>query len=165
VTKYGSNPTIANLFDLANQALGNCGNIPNNMLSPINDAVSMINEKFDGCKWGTFQGNGSGTAPIYTGGDPNASQDQDAVIDLNVMPNPFVNSTTIEFSISKDSHVTLEVYNMMGIKIATLVNYNVFANETHSLTFTADASTGSGMLIGILRTEYGTKVIRMLMSH
>ncbi len=37
-------------------------------------------------------------------------------------PNPFNPSTTIEYSISKQSYVTLEVYNILGRNLETLVN-------------------------------------------
>ncbi len=165
ISMYGPFPTVANLFDLANKALGSCSNISPGMFSPINDAVTMINEKFDGCKWATFQGNGSNTNPVNSGIDPITPEDQPAQINLSVMPNPFANSTAIKFSVSKSSHVTLELYNIMGSKIATLVDQNVNADETITYPYTADAALGSGMFICILRTEYGNKVTRMLMTH
>ncbi|MFA3783786.1 cohesin domain-containing protein [Melioribacteraceae bacterium 4301-Me] len=37
-------------------------------------------------------------------------------------PNPFNPSTTIEFEIPKQTHVTLEIYNILGQKVAELVN-------------------------------------------
>jgi plastocyanin len=37
-------------------------------------------------------------------------------------PNPFNPATTISFSLSKQSHVTLEIYNSLGEKVSTLVS-------------------------------------------
>lgn len=40
----------------------------------------------------------------------------------NAYPNPFNPTTTIEFSISKDSFVNIEVFDVLGHKIQTLIN-------------------------------------------
>ncbi|MFQ5582900.1 MAG: T9SS type A sorting domain-containing protein, partial [Calditrichia bacterium] len=37
-------------------------------------------------------------------------------------PNPFNPVTTIEFDLRQASHVTLEIYNVMGQKVTTLIN-------------------------------------------
>jgi uncharacterized lipoprotein YddW (UPF0748 family) len=65
-------------------------------------------------------------------------------------PNPFNPTTVIEFSVPVASHVTLEVYNMLGQKVATLVNNTVSAG-THRSEF--DASTlGSGVYLYLMRS-------------
>ena len=71
-----------------------------------------------------------------------------AVKDLNLMPtefslnqnypNPFNPSTKISFSLAHDGNAKLVVFNILGEKVATLVNSNMTAG-THDVSF--DAST------------------------
>jgi|WetSurMetagenome_2_1015567.scaffolds.fasta_scaffold40749_2 hypothetical protein len=51
-------------------------------------------------------------------------------------PNPFNPSTKIEFSLPKQSQVTLKVYNLIGQEVATLVN-EVLGAGNHSTSFNA----------------------------
>lgn len=52
-------------------------------------------------------------------------------------PNPFNPSTTINYSIPKESNVTLKVYNILGSEVKTLVNEKQSVNN---YTITADFS-------------------------
>jgi len=56
-------------------------------------------------------------------------------------PNPFNPVTTIEYSVPKRSHVTIEVYNVLGQKVRTLVDREESAG---SYTITWDGRTNSG---------------------
>ncbi|MBU0472898.1 MAG: T9SS type A sorting domain-containing protein [Bacteroidetes bacterium] len=57
-------------------------------------------------------------------------------------PNPFNPSTLIRFSIPEVSKVTLSVYNLLGQKVASLVNKNMNAGN-HEINFNANGlSTG-----------------------
>jgi hypothetical protein len=49
-------------------------------------------------------------------------------------PNPFNPTTTINFSLAKASDVTLSVYNLLGQKVATVIN-KYLASGTHSYQF------------------------------
>jgi len=69
----------------------------------------------------------------------------------NNYPNPFNPTTTINFQVPQDGHVTLTVYNMVGQKVATLVNGNVSAGY-HSVVWDA-ATHPSG--IYLYRIEAG----------
>ena len=60
-------------------------------------------------------------------------------------PNPFNPSTSISFSLAKESQVNLSVYNLLGEKVATLVNI-VLAAGSHTVDFTATNLT-SGMYL------------------
>jgi hypothetical protein len=57
-------------------------------------------------------------------------------------PNPFNPSTQIDFSLAADSKVTLNVYSLLGEKVATLVNSNLTAG-VHQVNFDA-ANLNSG---------------------
>lgn len=50
-------------------------------------------------------------------------------------PNPFTGQTTIEFTVSKDTPVTLSVSDANGRKIATLLNNEAKTKGTHQLIF------------------------------
>ncbi len=56
-------------------------------------------------------------------------------------PNPFNNSTVISYSIDKRTHVSLDIYNLLGQKIVTLVDDIRDAGEYREI-WQADVSTG-----------------------
>jgi len=58
-------------------------------------------------------------------------------------PNPFNPSTTIQYSIPKESSVTLKVYDILGNKVATLVNEDIHRG-VYSINFNA-----SGLASGV----------------
>jgi hypothetical protein len=60
-------------------------------------------------------------------------------------PNPFNPSTTFEFALPKASHVTIELYNLLGQKVATLLD-DIRPAGVHQLPFSA-TSLSSGMYI------------------
>lgn len=75
-------------------------------------------------------------------------------------PNPFNPSTTISYSVAENADVTLNVFNMLGKKVATLVNST---QSEGSYTVTWDASNvASG--IYIYRLQAGNKVFTRKMN-
>ncbi|MCH9028403.1 MAG: T9SS type A sorting domain-containing protein [Bacteroidetes bacterium] len=75
----------------------------------------------------------------------------DFTLDQNY-PNPFNPTTNISFSLPVDSKVRLSVYNLLGEKIAELVN-DEFSAGTHTFSFNADGLTSG---IYFYRLEAGT---------
>ncbi|NQV18558.1 MAG: T9SS type A sorting domain-containing protein [Armatimonadetes bacterium] len=63
-------------------------------------------------------------------------------------PNPFNPSTTIEFSIQKDSYIELEIFNIKGQKIKTLAN-NQFTKGNHSIIWNGDGDSGESVCSGV----------------
>jgi len=82
-------------------------------------------------------------------------------------PNPFNPSTQIDFSLAADSRVTLNVYSLLGEKVATLVNSDLTAGS-HQVNFDA-ASINSGVYFyrieatGIDGTNF-TNVNKMILT-
>jgi len=68
-------------------------------------------------------------------------------------PNPFNPSTTIQFSIPKSESVTLEIYNLLGQKVATLVNEKLNAGS-HTMFWNAAGFTSGVYLYRLQAGNY-----------
>ena len=79
-------------------------------------------------------------------------------------PNPFSNSTTIEMVLTEDMSVKLDVYNMNGQLINTLINENLEAGN-HKMQWNGTRQTGEQVSNGIYfyRVHAGStvKVLKM----
>jgi hypothetical protein len=63
-------------------------------------------------------------------------------------PNPFNPATTISFALPERTHVILEVYNLLGQKVRTLVNQTLPAG-IHSVVFDALDDNGGNVASGV----------------
>ena len=77
-------------------------------------------------------------------------------------PNPFNPSTKISYSIKEDGFVTLKVYDILGVEIATLVNEPKTAGS-YEAEFNA-AQLPSGMYIYKLQSGAFTDVKKMMLT-
>jgi len=77
-------------------------------------------------------------------------------------PNPFNPTTSINYSLPKESNVILKVYNVMGEEIRTLVNGSKPAG-THRVNFDASGLT-SGFYLYKLETNEFSKTMKMLLA-
>jgi hypothetical protein len=85
-----------------------------------------------------------GTVITGIGGEPGGSMPAEFALHQNY-PNPFNPSTTIEYAVPFASHVVLEVYDLLGRKVSSLVNERMPAG-THAVRLDA-SGLGSGMYI------------------
>ena len=76
-------------------------------------------------------------------------------------PNPFNPKTTIEYNIAKNSHVLLEVYNIMGQHVSTLVNEELNSG-TYSVIFNA-TNLPSGIYYYKIQVENFREIYKMVL--
>jgi len=69
-------------------------------------------------------------------------------LNLTNFPNPFNPETTIRFNLPQNSHITLEVYNLLGQKIMTLFEGDKAAGN-YSLKWDGKDQKGNNVASGI----------------
>ncbi len=129
VELYGS-ATVANLFDLANRALGG-QSTAGATLSEINQAVSAINEGFDHCKFLV----GFSSSQIALQQQTEINEEASGEIQYSAFPNPLKESTTIEFVSTTNTTVVVEIFNVEGQRVASLYSGNVTAGDVKRVLF------------------------------
>ena len=67
-------------------------------------------------------------------------------------PNPFNPSTKISFSLSESTSVTLEIFNVLGQRVTTLINEQKYSRGRHAISYFADNSMSSGIYFYRLNT-------------
>lgn len=76
-------------------------------------------------------------------------------------PNPFNPATTIEYAIPRSAPVTLTVFDMLGRRVATLMENRVMEAGTHRISFDArDLASG----IYVYRLEVGNQIETRMMQ-
>jgi regulation of enolase protein 1 (concanavalin A-like superfamily) len=110
--------------------------------------------------WGPFSEVRTFTASTTVG--INAQRELPTTVTLSQnYPNPFNPSTQIEFGLPKESHVTLEVYNILGERVATLVNETMSVGY-HTVRFDA-SQMPSGLYIYRMSAGSTTIVHKMML--
>lgn len=80
---------------------------------------------------------------------------------LQNYPNPFNSSTTIEFTIPQNEHISLTICNMLGQEIATIANGN-YSSGKHQLHWNFD-NTSSGIYFYKLQTSYYSQTKKLIL--
>jgi hypothetical protein len=82
-------------------------------------------------------------------------------MDLSAYPNPFNPSTNVQFSLTEAGPVTLNIYNLSGQLVNTLVDGNLPVGA-HQFTFNAN-HLPSGMYIAQINTTNATHATRLVL--
>jgi len=87
-------------------------------------------------------------------------------INISVYPNPFVQTSKIQYNLITDSKVQVEVFDMSGKRLSTLFDGNQKAGNYYNLNFNAQAnSQNSGIYIVKLTINgevYSRQLVQML---
>ena len=82
-------------------------------------------------------------------------------IELNAYPNPFNPSTNVNFTLTDPGHVSLNVYNLAGQMVSTLVDANLPAGD-HQCVFYAN-DLPSGVYFAQINTATTSKATRLVL--
>lgn len=107
-----------------------------------------------------------GTLAYYAGIQTLSSVQQSTPLDYSLYqnyPNPFNPVTKIKYSIDKESHVKLIVYDALGREVATLVDQFQAANN-YEVKFEANNTFSSGMYFYVLFAGNHFSVRKMVLA-
>ena len=82
-------------------------------------------------------------------------------MDLSAYPNPFNPTTNVQFTLAEAGPVTLNIYNLSGQLVSTLVDGNLPVGE-HQFTFNA-SHLPSGVYIAQINTTNATHATRLVL--
>ena len=110
--------------------------------------------------WGPYSSSRNFRVEAQTGIDGDPIQPRRLRLSQNY-PNPFNASTRISFAISESSEVRLDIFDLLGRRVATLLDGNLDAGE-HAVIWNA-GDFPSGVYFARLETSQLTKSIRMVL--
>ena len=82
---------------------------------------------------------------------------------IQAYPNPFENKTTIEYSLQEETQVTINIYNLQGVKILTIINNELHPSGIFQVDFFAK-NLNQGIYICSLRTMKAIKTSKLIIS-
>ena len=109
-----------------------------------------------------YDGDAVASSPVGEDAGKNVPDEMPGKVELGAnYPNPFNPSTEISFSLTHACHVKLEIFNIMGQKVSTLVDGNMSAGP-HTVTFNGN-DQASGMYLYRLQADEFVESKKMLL--
>jgi HYR domain/Ig-like domain CHU_C associated/Secretion system C-terminal sorting domain len=84
--------------------------------------------------------------------------------EVSVYPNPFTGSFSVTFTAKVNDRVKVEVYNMIGMKVAELIEQNVETGKSYEWTFDKPTLNSNDYLL-IVRGTRTQQVVRLLQKR
>jgi hypothetical protein len=103
------------------------------------------------------------TAAEDVPGDGDAASARQTWLLPNV-PNPAREATTVRFALPQAAEVTLEVYDLLGRRVALLLDGERLAANTHEVLFNASDLSG-GTYVVVLRTDAHTEARTVVIAR
>jgi len=161
---YGGQPSVQDIYDLANAALGgetvDCG------LSEITEALGIINDALDECRFIYFTGTPMAN-PVNTnpGSGDGQNPSKEEFVKMNVSPNPFREEVEIRYILTEDSRVSVEIYNLLGVKVETIYEGVALGNYEYTHRFTPARHRSEQVFLLVMKTKHGVITRRLISTH
>ena len=97
----------------------------------------------------------------YWGPDGIWERAQTNNLSITCQPNPFKGHTTLVINAEKKENVTVEVYNLAGAKVATLLNDQIFGQQ--KINFDS-ASLSKGIYVARVNSNTETRMIKLIVQ-
>lgn len=153
-----SDDVVITALDLAGSTLPNVGNNPNKIYVCHNGTTLEVNgdancSSANSLCYHLNHGDALGTCSSKMANSGQAEmQDNVQEISFDVFPNPFNNSSTLSFRLSEAELVNLEIYNVLGTRVASLFNGVAEAGKNYSLEIDRNILLSSGIYFIRLNT-------------
>jgi hypothetical protein len=146
VISYGTfaGMTVNQLFHLANRKLGHCS--APYTAAQINKAVTKVNENFD-------NGTTNNGYLHCAGNEKLAAATTVEPFSFTIYPNPASQNATVNVISKKDSHLTVELYNIIGKKVAEVYNQNILAGDEHRIDMNTSSLSDGIYIVNVTTSE------------
>jgi len=156
---------VKNLFSqivLQGTVTDNGGEYLGNGAEPVVNALVIVTDQFDAGRFFSAYTNEQGQYTIQitqtdVADDPSGTPGKFRL--LQNYPNPFNPSTVIGYELSQPSYVSIEIYNVLGRKVKTLLNG--FQSSSSQVVWDATDDHGQGVPAGLYIYSMQTGDIRI----
>jgi len=136
--------------------------------SDVNETATCLNELHNDCE---IPGSGSSTTDVLIAPGSEEAIDSDVVLPTEVsmssQPNPLKGSTTIRYAVPAEGRVMVEIYDINGRKVSTLVDAKKPAGF-HEVAWNGRDEMGntaaSGMYFCVVRVENEPRIMEKLIK-